>query len=168
MSFLIDGYNLLYALGRLTRRSSRAAAVAARRWLADQLSDVVTVVFDGTVPGDEVRELQRRTQARIRFSGGQSADDLIEDLIAAEARPRELTVVSNDHRLQTAARRRGCNVLTCLDYYEQQVMRPRTPAAPVPVPAEDDVKPEAADADTEQWIEAFRMDDDDPLLRDPF
>lgn len=175
MSFLIDGYNLLYALGRLTRQSGRAALAGARRWLVGQVasghdaSENVTVVFDGTVSGDAARDLQRRTQAQVRFSGGQSADDLIEELIAAEPRPQQLTVVSNDHRLQMAARRRGCIVQTCLDYYEQQVMRPRA-AVPAAAPADDDaVKPEVTEAETQQWIEAFRIDDDeDPLLRDPF
>ena len=52
---------------------------------------------------------------------------LIEELIRNEASPRLLTVVSDDHRIQHAARRRGCVVLGCLDYYERLVQRrPRT------------------------------------------
>ena len=35
------------------------------------------------------------------------ADDLIEEMIAAHATPKKLTVVSADHRIQVYARRRG-------------------------------------------------------------
>ena len=46
------------------------------------------------------------------------ADELIEQFIRLESAPRQLTVVSDDHRLQQAARRRRCVVLCCLDYSE--------------------------------------------------
>ncbi len=36
------------------------------------------------------------------------ADDLLEELIAAHSAPKNLAVVSSDHRVQVAAKRRGC------------------------------------------------------------
>src|SRR4051794_3573520 len=108
MPFLIDGYNLLYALGRLTPRSGRPALAGARRWLVARLrlghgsGAGVTVVFDGKrappgTPGGE-----GSGDVRVEFSQGESADDLIEELIAAEPSPRTLTVVSDDHRIRQA------------------------------------------------------------------
>src|SRR5262245_49061467 len=53
MRYLIDGYNLLYALGLARKNGGRAAWDRARRvlldWLADQLGPAapdVTVIFD--------------------------------------------------------------------------------------------------------------------------
>lgn len=176
MSFLLDGYNLLHRLGRLTPRCGRAAVAAARRWLVQLLHQAhapgsgVRVVFDGSVGADEARGLQARTHVEVSFSGRQSADDVIEDCLAATPRDRGLTLVSDDRRLRDAARRRGCLVLGCLDYAERYLLTPgRTPSA-APPPAEDDAgKPESAgEAETRRWLEAFRLEDDDPLLRDLF
>ena len=44
--------------------------------------------------------------------------DLIESLIRGHSAPKRLTVVSNDHRIQHAARRRECVVLGCEAYLE--------------------------------------------------
>ncbi len=43
----------------------------------------------------------------VRFAVGyEDADSLIEELIRSDSTPRKLVVVSSDHRLQRAARRR--------------------------------------------------------------
>jgi hypothetical protein len=171
MPFLIDGYNLLYALGQLTPRSGRPALAGARRWLLAQLrlghGAGVTVVYDGKrappgTPGD-----QGSGDVRVEFSQGESADDLIEGLIAAEPSPRALTVVSDDHRIRQAARRRGCPVLGCLDYAERHLQPGRR--EPAPASPEQPAKPEQeSPEEAERWLREFRDLGDDPLLRDPF
>src|SRR5262249_28822191 len=86
MPLVIDGYNLLYALGRLTPRSGRDALDGARRWLVQQLRQRegpgadVTVVFDGrSARGPKTKEDQG--DIRVVFSQGASADDVIEEMI---------------------------------------------------------------------------------------
>lgn len=166
MRVVIDGYNMLYAIGRLTPRLPRTALEGARRWLLEQLrarnapGADVTVVFDGGTgpPGRGGRDDE--LGFRVLFSHRESADDVIEGLIDADLSPRSLTVVSNDHRLQQAARRRGCDVLGCLDYYEQDR---RTPP-PKPA-AEPPAKPESSSPeDVERYLRAFGDAGDDPLL----
>jgi predicted RNA-binding protein with PIN domain len=175
MSHLIDGYNLLYALGRLTPRSGRPGLEAARRWLLARLraghgpDADITVVFDAriTLPG----AAQRQDFGNILFvfAQGQSADDHIEEVITASANPRQITVISDDHQIQKAARRRGCPVVACLDYYETY-LQPGRPPAPAATSAEPPTKPEpSTPEEVQQWLEVF--DDptnDDPLLHDPF
>lgn len=170
MAILIDGYNLLFALGRLTPRSGRGALEGARRWLLQQLrlrerpGTDVTVVFDGGSGACGRKTPEDPGDIRVVFSQGTSADDVIEELIRKESAPRSLTVVSDDHRLQQAARRRGCVVRKCLDYYEQDR---KTPASsPVTDPP---AKPDGSSAeDVDRYLKAFGDLGDDPLLRDPY
>lgn len=171
MRYVIDGYNLLFALGRLGPRSGKGALEGARRWLLQQLRQAyppgsdVTVVFDASSTPRGVPRLECAGDVRVEFSHGDSADDVIEDIIHTESAPRLLTVVSNDHRLQQAARRRGCVVLACLDYFEKLTRVPRT-GSPQP---EDPVKPQTTSPeDAEHWLREFGDGGDDPLLRDPF
>jgi uncharacterized protein len=170
MRVVIDGYNMLYAIGRLTPRLPRTALEGARRWLLEQLrarhapGADVTVVFDGGTGRHGHGGRDDQLGFRVLFSHRESADDVIEGLIAADPSPRALTVVSNDHRLQQAARRRGCDVLGCLDYYEQDRLTPPTKPA-----AEPPIKPESSSPeDVERYLKAFGDAGDDPLLRDPY
>jgi predicted RNA-binding protein with PIN domain len=117
------------------------------------------VVFDArSAPPGAPRE-DAHGGVRVLFAQGQTADDLIEDLIRDEASPRLLTVVSDDNRIRQAARRRGCAVLGCLDYYER--LLERRAATPPPPPPDPPVKPErSSPEETEQWLEVFRDADD--------
>src|SRR5262245_18910529 len=130
MRYLIDGYNLLFAIGWLLRQDQPQRRRWARQRLLTELvawhgddAGQVTVVFDA---GDGFRGAAAEETVhgvRVLYALRQQADDLIEELIRKDPDPRHLTVVSNDHRLQQAARHRHCPVLACLDYHDQ-VSRP--------------------------------------------
>ena len=138
MRYLIDGYNLAYALGILHGKVAPAGVEVARRSLLIKLLEApgldapsVTVVFDAqrAPPGTPAR--QHYQGIHILNALGQQADDLIEELIEHEAQPRQLTVVSNDHRIKDAARRGHCVPLGCLDFLEEiQKRRPASRTAP--------------------------------------
>src|SRR6516225_1799862 len=141
-SYLIDGYNLLHAMATLSKRAGPGVLERARLRLLDLLhhsfgdqASNVTVVFDaagapaGSTPEHEFHGL------KIRFAlKGLQADDVIEDLIQHAAAPKQLTVVSNDHRLQQAARRRKANVQSCEDFLDMLArlrrQRPKPPDGP--------------------------------------
>ena len=160
MNHLIDGYNFLHALGRLGPRSTAAALQGARRWLfvllrpAAVAPDRITVVFDSkdTHKGSRTQEIA--SGVTCLYSRGQTADDLIEDLIEAEADPRGLLVVSDDNRLKLAARHGKAQGIGCLDYYERFLMaRPAARAEPADKTAEE---PEEVSAEeTEHWMAVF-------------
>jgi predicted RNA-binding protein with PIN domain len=127
MHYLIDGYNLLHAMGVIRGRLGPLGLEKARGRLLGLLrgahgdeSASVTVVFDaaGAPPGAaEERSFQG---IRVQFARRpHEADDVIEMLIGLESVPRQLTVVSDDHRVQRAARRRHCPVQGCLDYLDE-------------------------------------------------
>jgi predicted RNA-binding protein with PIN domain len=170
MRYLIDGYNLVHAMGLLGGKAGPHGLQKARLALLGHLCGChrtevssVTVVFDasGAPPGSEPEDNYQGIHIYYALIG--EADDLIEDLIQRDSTPRQLTIVSDDHRLQQAARRRHCPVLGCLDYLEEmERVRQRKPTSES-VPA----KPESmSDGETQHWLREFADLADDPRLRD--
>src|SRR5215213_7667943 len=109
MRYLIDGYNLLYALGLARKNGGRAAWDRGRRLLLDWLADRagpdagnVTVVLDAQNAPTRVLAEEAHRGLRVLRKPGRAADDLIEDLLRDERAPETLTVVSNDARVREA------------------------------------------------------------------
>jgi predicted RNA-binding protein with PIN domain len=134
MVFLIDGYNLLNAVGIIPRGvgpgTLERARLALLNFLAESLDEAevaqTTVVFDAA---DAPRGLPRVVEHRgltVRYAAGYAdADALIEELIRAESAPRRLTVVSSDHRVQRAARRRKAKAVDSQLWYAETIRRRR-------------------------------------------
>jgi uncharacterized protein len=115
MALLIDGYNLLHAAGIFPASGPptlERARVALLDFLIERLpaKDVsrTTIVFDAAQAPPGLPHEVDHCGLAVRFARrGGSADDLLEELIAAEPDARNLLVVSSDHRVQRAARQRG-------------------------------------------------------------
>jgi uncharacterized protein len=126
MSLLIDGYNLLHATGifgegtELTElHRSREALL---RFLAESISSAersrTTIVFDaaGAPPG--LPKTLVHDRITVHFARDyEDADTMLEELIAAHETPRTLVVVSSDHRVQRAARRRRAKAVDSDRWY---------------------------------------------------
>ncbi len=167
MLYLIDGYNLLHALGMMQRRAGPHGLEKARLRLLGMLraahgdeASAVTVIFDGAhAPPGVPHELEYQGIHVIFAVGREQADDLIERLIRRASAPKHLAVVSDDHRIQRAAQRRRCRVLGCADYLDdldrrRQRRRPAT---------EESSKPDGISADeTEHWLREFGNLQDQP------
>ena len=114
VNFLIDGYNLLHAVGWMNAGMKPSALAPARTKLLDWLADSAAcrtqaatfrVVFDAMKgPGHTSRETTHRT-VTVSFAYRSTADDRIEELLDGAADPKRLVVVSNDTRLHESARR---------------------------------------------------------------
>lgn len=132
MSLLIDGYNLMYAagiFGQRGRTSLEASRYALLRHLSERLDagdyGSITVVFDAREAPPGLPRQVRFAQLQIHFADrGEEADDLLERLILADHAPRKLTVVSSDHRVQRAARRRRARALDSERWWTE-LHRPR-------------------------------------------
>jgi predicted RNA-binding protein with PIN domain len=173
-TFLIDGYNLIHAMGLLPGRVGPGGLEKARLGLLGLLhasfgtnSSSVTVVFDASraPPGAEAE--QDHSGIHVRFAlGRQEADDLIEELLRHASDPKHVTMVSDDHRLQQAARRRQAEVMGCndfLDWLLQERRKNRT------APFEETEKVTGMTADEKrQWLEEFSNLENDPEFKDLF
>jgi predicted RNA-binding protein with PIN domain len=157
LRYLIDGYNLLHAIG-LSKRLGKGGLELARHRLIGLVRRGLphgesTVVFDGTQasgPRDE-------EGVHVLFAKGE-ADDLIRDVIAHDSAPRTLCVVSSDHAVQISAKRRHAKVMDAADFLQHLESRPRAPAAAMPE------KP-TTEPETQHWLEAFGDIESDPGVR---
>lgn len=163
MATLIDGYNLLYAVGMLGRNLGPGSLERARNallgFLAGTLSESeraeTTVVFDAKArPPGLPRELNYRGIRVLYAVGHPDADDLMEQLIRADSSPRRLVVVSSDHQLHRAARRRRATAVDSDRWYDDLCRQRR--ARERPEPADED-RPSAVPDESESasWIRAF-------------
>ena len=159
MIFLIDGYNLMHAVGMLRVGLPQKQLAPARTrfldWLADAARnrpDTLRVVFDavnGPAPSSEYGH----RGVRVRFAFKQTADEQIEELVRAVGVPKSAAVVSNDGQVQEAARRRGCGVFTCQGFVDWLLAPPRDPEAPPP--PDDKPVPDPTPDELAAWEAAF-------------
>jgi predicted RNA-binding protein with PIN domain len=163
MSLVIDGYNLMYVAGILGRGTGPGSLQRSRLALLNFLAESIeprelprtTVVFDAR---EAPRGLPRSVQHRgitVRFAAQYAeADDLIEELIAADSAPRRLVVVSSDHRLQRAARRRKAKAVDSDVWYAELVWARRERAElSADVPARPAVP--LLEEDVNYWLRQF-------------
>src|SRR4051794_1349428 len=119
--FLIDGYNVLYAIGLPARIVSgdlhharaRLIALVGERFKRDQ----VTIVFDAhQAPPGAPRE-QMQGGIHVMFARG-AADALIRDLPPHYPPPRSLSLVTSDRPLQEPPRRREPRVIESVAFLD--------------------------------------------------
>jgi uncharacterized protein len=158
VTFLIDGYNLMYAAGLANRAMSPAQFDRARERFLDWLADgaegrgaTLRVVFDAQqAPAPSLESVYR--SVRVQFAFRQTADDLIEALVAVEPKPARLTVVSNDSQVREAGRRAECALATCEEFIDWLIHPPL--AAPTNGSGEAD-KPEPTSTDVNELLDVF-------------
>jgi predicted RNA-binding protein with PIN domain len=132
MRYLIDAYNVTMA-DEATRRLGRdAQRLALVRRLASRGRELlgpgpVTVVFDGGV----LREDEVHGNVQVRFSGDESADDVIVRLAIAAG--GDVAVVTSDRELRSRVREhagRSIDVRPVSSVFEEAITAPsaRRPA----------------------------------------
>jgi predicted RNA-binding protein with PIN domain len=159
VTFLIDGYNLMYAVGLLRPGVPPGGLERARSrfldWLATTAKDraaLLRVVFDARSAPRASSESDYHG-VRVLYAFRQTADDVIEELLAAETMPTRITVVSNDTRLQAAGHRRGSAVYTCEQFVDWLI----EDSSVIPTPPPEPDKPEqiATADEMAAWLTAF-------------
>jgi uncharacterized protein len=171
-SYLIDGYNLIHALGMIQHNMAAGGLEESRRRLLAFLAQAfgadathVRVIFDAKHAPPGVSRTQQYHGLHIHFAPSQqSADDMIETLIEQEAQPHALVVISNDHRLQNAARQRGAQGWShdaLLDFLEKR-------AKPTAAPASDEKTNNMSPEEMKRWLKEFQWLESDPELKEFF
>jgi predicted RNA-binding protein with PIN domain len=114
MAYLIDGNNLLGRIAphELRERTGRDGLVV--RLLAFQrvTRARIHLVFDGN-PEESRTDVPVNDKFTIHYPGaGQSADDVIRDMIESQADRRRFFLVTSDRALRELAKKRGIEALT--------------------------------------------------------
>ncbi|MDR3635117.1 MAG: NYN domain-containing protein [Isosphaeraceae bacterium] len=172
MRTLIDGYNLMHAVGLLGKRLGPDRFRKARQRFLNTLAEALgpieahqtTVVFDAATPPAEFpAETSHKGIAVVFAIGEENADARIEQLIARHPSPKTLTVVSSDQRIRQAAERRKARTLTTDAFLDQLETPPRQKPAPR---AEPDKERALSARESAYWQEVFADLDDDPATQE--
>lgn len=109
---LVDGYNVTKAgYGGLTLEAQRARLVTGLAALAARTGAEVTCVFDGADPPTYAAVPSPRN-VRVLFSAaGETADELIRQLVRAEPAGRPVVVVSSDREVADGVRLAGARAV---------------------------------------------------------
>jgi len=167
MPFIIDGYNLLNATGIAGRGRGPGRLEQARLALLNTLVESLppdevpktTVVFDASdSPWGVERQLNHRGISVYFAAKDDDADSVIERLIAADSALKRLTVVSSDHRLQRAAKRRKATAIDS-DIWFNGLLRDRAERVTPKSAANDLPKPEGpfSPGEVDRWLSEFGL-----------
>jgi len=127
--FLIDGYNLWWNTGEFGPDNDDGTLQGARESLAnwlvttlpENLRKKTVLVFDAKNPPTKRRFLFDRNGITMHFAVGYpDADTLMEEYIRLHHAPRNLTVVTSDHRIQRAAKRKRATAMDA-DHWARQI-----------------------------------------------
>jgi predicted RNA-binding protein with PIN domain len=155
MPYLIDGHNLIGQLPDLALDDPHDEAKLVerlKRFMARK-SKRCTVIFDGGLPGGPSRDLSTYSVRVIFAHGGTNADRIILERIRRARDPGSLIIVSADHAIIDAARRRN-----------MQVTAPAAFAAEMnasPIPDDRDPDPHLSPREVDTWLRLFGVDPSD-------
>lgn len=120
LHLIIDGYNLMHVTrfkpprqeaGELRRCRKGLLSLLAERLSKKQYRQV-TIVFDSRQAPKRLPDRQQFRHLEVLFARHENtADDLIAKLVQKHPHWQQLVVISSDHRVQKAARRRKATVL---------------------------------------------------------
>ena len=133
--------------------SSRTALLDHVADLVGETASRVLFVFDAAKAPDGLPGKITHRGIRVWFAREYpDADSLIEEILEEERSPASITVVSNDRRLQLAARRRGAAAISS-DAWLADLRRPRKVADP-----SADKPPEPGPGEVEHWKRHFGLE----------
>ncbi len=157
MPYLIDGNNLMYALADAGKYVGREGLCRLLEAMCDA-GEKVCAVFDGPAPPEPMLRLFTESPVEVHFA--HDADAVILDRIDDDSAPRRLTVVSTDHEIRIAARRRGCTSVRSEDFAPLLLRLWRDAARPPTDPPEPPEKREGLDPrQTRRWLREFHIED---------
>jgi len=158
MPYLIDGYNLLWAVQKFVDEVEPLTDVTLCRMIAEflrQVREKGEVIFDGIGPPDKTGFFNT-SYLDIYFSGTHiDADSLIEIKIKKNTAPKNLTVVSSDNRLRKAAKARK-SVSVRSDEFWILMNKQFSKSKPIREPAEK--RNGLTKGETEEWMKYFKIE----------
>jgi len=166
---LIDGYNLMYAIGYAQAGDTRPKALESGRnrlieLLAGQLGPAANqtcIVFDaGDIAPKGLPKFYQQRFIHLLFSSDYlSADECIQEILQVHSNPKRLVLVSSDHRVQRKGTARGATIRDSEDWKQAiELSTARTPsdtqlAEEVIEPSKQN--PKVSPSDCEEWLREF-------------
>jgi len=160
MHYLIDGHNLIARLPdiELDDPDDEAKLVLRlRRWTAADQKRLVTVFFDGGLPGGEWRSLSSGRVKPIFATADRAADALLINRVRQARNPSAYTLITSDQQILVVAQARRLPHLTSEAFARQLVECDRQRYADKgnmasPPPEDPILSPQEVD----EWLDIFR------------
>jgi predicted RNA-binding protein with PIN domain len=180
VELLIDGYNLLHVTGVFAKKVGPGSLeqlhaafleVLAARLGAEQAART-TVVFDAKGRKATQRRALQHAGIQVRYAARhETADNYIVELLQASHAPRQMVVVSSDHLVQRAARRRRAKAVDSGAWYAELLRKSSQPAKTQD--RTDKPEPPLSRQETARWLSEFgpvRLDEaaTPPVVENPF
>ena len=169
MPLIIDGYNLLHVTGIVgdaigqggTFQRSREALL---NFLASSIPEPergqTTIVFDAAEAPPGLPRTVNHRGITVRYASEYSdADALIEQLILDHHVPKSLLVVSSDHRVQRAARRRRAAFMDSDRWYSELWQKKLEAERAAGHDQPDKPVMQLTAAEIEYWVQKFTTGD---------
>lgn len=174
MSLLIDGYNLLHVTGIFGKGTGPGTFQRSREALLRFLAASIdpnerkntTIVFDAAEAPPGLSRTIAFEEMTVRYATDYpDADSLIEEMILDDSAPRSLLVVSSDHRIQRAARRRRARTVDSDIWYaelwQRRVQSRNAQQKPFPEKPMGDLSA----AEIDYWVQEFSSGDSAAIQR---
>ena len=129
LHYLIDGYNLLYALTDIPVGSWAQKRETLLRKIADQRphgKNRITIIFDSR---EGLGDRARQDTMDIVYTAGETADDWIIKKVRQIQNPRVVVVVTNDQGLRRMVRGTGAKWVSTAEFWKSAEMPARKPSA---------------------------------------
>ena len=168
MHYLIDGHNLIAKLPDINLSDPDdeiQLILKLRQWTAVSLKRVITVYFDGGIPGGHNVNLSNSQVKVIFVRQGKTADSLLIARINRVPNPPEYTLVTSDQEIIAAATKRKMTVLRSDQFAERISADKKERILPGPTITDDD--PVISDAEVAQWLDLFGPVDEKALKKRP-
>lgn len=163
MPLLIDCYNVLHAPMPAMIAGLDEAGLCRALGRTAWRGGGITVVCDGQAGPLGLLESPVEGVDLVYSGRGRTADDVIIEMIAADSSPRRLIVVSTDHAIRKAARRRRATAWTSDQFIHQLVAALGASAGrchgTFPVAGEDKPAGDLDDEETRRWLRVFGLDE---------
>ena len=173
---LIDGYNVVSPVAPPSHNTDSNWLHRERMQLIKRLSKFLPthvrsrtcIVFDASKPPRNRSSEFAIDEIHVRFAiDYPEADDLIEEIIRAHHSPKQLMVVSSDHRIQAAARRRNAKHFDSQPWLDRLVDGDVRLAIDLKTGAGQGTasndKPQIIDKQSvQEWVETFSVDEKNP------
>ncbi len=168
MHYLIDGHNLIAKLPDIDLSDPDdeiQLVLKLRQWTAVSAKRVVTVYFDGGIPGGHNVNLSNSRVKVIFVSQGKTADSLLIARINRVKNPPEYRLVTSDQEIIDAATKRKMQHIRSEKFALHLSQDKEERMLPGPTITDDD--PVISDAEVAQWLDLFGPVDEKALRRRP-
>lgn len=128
--YLLDGYNLLYALPEMPAGSWEAKRAALLLKIArekPQGNNRLTVVFDSR---EGAGSRSRAGAIDVAYTSGETADDWISHFVREAPNPRILIVITDDQGLRRLIRGTGAKWLATREFWQKSKRQPEPDSEP--------------------------------------